>query len=81
MYLFEVPFKIQGIPCLLGVKSLEGQEPFKGSPQLCDSDLDYYGWTEIEFDVLDRKGYKAEWLAKKDFSVHAAERAILNHKE
>ena len=31
----------------------------------CDSDWDCYGYTEIEFNVLDRKGYKAAWLERK----------------
>jgi hypothetical protein len=32
---------------------------------MCDSDWDCYGYTHIEFDVLDRKGYKAPWLERK----------------
>lgn len=32
---------------------------------MCDSDWDYYGYTEIEYDILDRKGYYANWLIKK----------------
>jgi hypothetical protein len=27
--------------------------------------LDYYGFTEIEWDMLDRKGYRAKWLDRK----------------
>jgi hypothetical protein len=27
--------------------------------------LDYYGYTESEWEVLDRKGYKAAWLERK----------------
>ena len=30
-----------------------------------DSDWDYYGYTEVEMDLLDRKGYPAAWLEKK----------------
>lgn len=41
------------------------QEPFKGSAHFCDSDWDYYGYTEIEYDILDRKGYYAKWLLNK----------------
>ena len=29
------------------------------------SDWDYHGYTEIEFEVFDRKGYKASWLKRK----------------
>ena len=28
------------------------QPPFAGSPHLCDSDHDYYGYTELEFDII-----------------------------
>lgn len=28
------------------------QPPFRGSAHLCDSSSDYYGYTEIDFDVL-----------------------------
>ena len=31
----------------------------------CDSDLDCYGYSEVEFDVLDRNGRPAPWLEKK----------------
>jgi hypothetical protein len=27
------------------------QEPFKGSPHHCDSDMDYYGFTECDWHV------------------------------
>jgi hypothetical protein len=30
------------------------------------SDWDHYGgWSDVEFEVYDRKGYKAKWLEKK----------------
>ena len=29
------------------------KEPFRGSPFHCDSDWDYYGYTEFEFSVYD----------------------------
>jgi len=29
------------------------------------SDWDYYGYTDMDFTVLDRKGYKAPWLERK----------------
>ena len=35
------------------------------SPHTCPSSDDYYGYTEIEYDVLDRKGYRAKWLERK----------------
>lgn len=60
---YEVPFRISGIPCLLGVsyfESVSGSFSYNA-----DSDLDYYGYTECDYDILDRKGYPAAWLERK----------------
>jgi hypothetical protein len=27
--------------------------------------MDYYGYHEVEFDVYDRRGYRAAWLERK----------------
>ena len=65
MYIDTIPFKIKGIPCFIGVVDYFYQPPHKGSPYTCWSDVDYMGDEEIIYFVLDRKGYKADWLAKK----------------
>lgn len=57
--------RIAGIPCQIGVTYFHHQPPWRGSAHTCDSDLDYYGYIELEYDVLDRRGHLAEWLAKK----------------
>ena len=54
--------KIQGIPCQVRVTHYSKQEPLG---PWCDSDWDCYGYTDIDFEVLDRKGYLAPWLSKK----------------
>lgn len=64
-YIDTIPFAIKGIPCLIGVVDYFSQPHHKGSPMTCWSDLDYYGYEEIDYVILDRKGYKADWLAKK----------------
>lgn len=64
-YIELVPTYIKGIPCLLGVTHYFEQKPFKGSAYLCDSSDDYYGYTDVEYDILDRKGYPASWLERK----------------
>ena len=56
---------IAGIPCLIRVISCNVVAANNGSSYLCDDDYDYYGYSDIEFSVLDRKGYKAAWLEKK----------------
>lgn len=64
-YKAVLDYTIEGIPCLIGVVDYFKKPPHKGSAQSCDSDLDYYGYEEVDYLVLDRKGYKAAWLAKK----------------
>lgn len=54
---------IAGIPALVSVttaKVVKGSFSFNA-----DSDMDYYGYSELEYDVYDRKGYKAAWLERK----------------
>lgn len=63
--IFTIPATVQGIPCLIGVESVYIQRPFKGSPCDCVSDVDFYGYHDIEYIILDRKGYSALWLEKK----------------
>lgn len=53
---------IAGIPCLVDCTYLFTQKPLGPS---CDSDHDCYGYSDVEFDVYDRKGYPAAWLEKK----------------
>lgn len=53
---------ISGIPCQIKVTRCFVQKPMG---RMADSDWDCNGYEEIEFEVLDRKGYPAPWLAKK----------------
>lgn len=63
MYIAEIESRVAGIPCIIGVT---GYESVKGSySRNADSDLDYYGYTESNWEVLDRRGRPAPWLAKK----------------
>lgn len=55
--------RIQGIPCKIDVTYFYSKSGTY-SPQAETPD-EYYGHTEIEFDVYDRNGYKAAWLARK----------------
>lgn len=61
----QIESNIQGIPCLIKVTTCTVVKPWRGCISKCPSSDDYYGYTEVEFDVLDRKGYKAPWLEKK----------------
>lgn len=64
-YMAEFEFRIAGIPARIGVTYFHYQPPWRGSAHTCDSDWDYYGYTELEYDVLDRRGNPAEWLERK----------------
>ena len=62
-YLAEIETTVCGIPCLIGVTeydSVKGSYSYNAA-----SDLDYYGYTDCDWEVLDRKGYKAAWLERK----------------
>jgi len=63
MYQAEIETTIAGIPCLIGVTHYEcvrGSYSYNAA-----SDMDYYGYNDAEWEVLDRKGYKAAWLERK----------------
>ena len=61
----EIETRVAGIPCIARVTHFFQQAPHRGSPHTCDSDLDYYGYAECEFDILDRRGRPAPWLERK----------------
>ena len=62
-YLAEIESTIAGIPCRIGVKEFLNM---RGShSHNAPSDLDYYGYIESEWDVLDRNGRPAAWLERK----------------
>ena len=64
-YLEQVPVRARGIPALAGITYYDYQAPLRGSPYRCDSDWDYYGCEEIEWELLDRRGCPAPWLDRK----------------
>lgn len=61
-YLEVIPTHVKGIPAQLGITHFVDQP---ADPNCWDSDWDYYGYTEVEMDLLDRKGYPAAWLERK----------------
>ncbi|MDD5152024.1 MAG: hypothetical protein PHC28_16345 [Flavobacterium sp.] len=59
----EFESRVCGIPCIIKVNTFHIQ---KGSFDYNETnDWDYYGYEDIEFEVLDRKGYRAKWLERK----------------
>lgn len=78
-YIAELPYRLQGIPCLIGVIDFYSQQ---GSySRNAPSDLDYYGWTECTWDVLDSRGRPAPWLERKltDRDRDEIDAAIIEH--
>ena len=62
-YIAEIESRIAGIPCLIGVTHFNR---VRGSYSYnAPSDMDYYGYTESEWEVLDRRGRPAAWLERK----------------
>lgn len=62
-YQVEIECRIAGIPCLVGLVTYQ---QVKGSFDYhAGSDVDYLGYTDIEYDVLDRNGRLAPWLERK----------------
>jgi len=62
-YIAEIESRVAGIPCLIGVSHFDcvrGSYSYNAA-----SDMDYYGYTESEWDVLDRRGRPAAWLERK----------------
>ena len=58
-----VDTEIAGIPCKVYVDHFYEK---KGTYNYYeDSDLDYYGYVDMNYTVLDRRGYPAPWLTKK----------------
>lgn len=60
-----IPARVAGIPCLVGVDSYTHVPHWRGSAQSCPSAADWYGYTDMTWEVLDRHGRRADWLARK----------------
>ena len=63
MYIAEIETRVAGIPCIIGVSyynRVEGSYSYHAA-----SDWDYHGYTESDWEVCDRRGRPAPWLAKK----------------
>lgn len=62
-YIAEIETTVAGIPCFIGVTDYERYRPafISGPPEDCYPAEGGYG----EYDLLDRKGYRARWLERK----------------
>jgi hypothetical protein len=56
---------IQNVPCKIGVMTFHVTKPWRGNLHDCPSDYDYYGGTEVEFEVLKMNGTPYPWLQNR----------------
>ena len=73
-YVAEIDARVAGIPCLIGVT--EYSHTSGSYSYNAPSDHDYYGYTEVDFEVLDRRGRPAAWLERK---LNKEERADIEY--
>jgi hypothetical protein len=62
-YEYLIDNTVDGIPCQIAVthfSEIKGSYSYNAA-----SDIDYYGETQLDWCVLDRKGYHAPWLESK----------------
>jgi hypothetical protein len=59
----EIESRVAGIPCLIRLGRVDITQGTY-SPQ-ADNQDEYFGHTDIEFEVLDRRGRHAPWLERK----------------
>ena len=63
MYQDIISTRIAGIPAKVGVKHIYRQAGSFLQNEV--SDLDYHGYLEFDYDVLDTQGKRAFWLERK----------------
>ena len=62
---YQFASKVCGIPCIINVDHYFRHSARISSAHNFLSDLDFDGYEEIEYSVLDRKGHPAAWLERK----------------
>jgi hypothetical protein len=62
-YTHLIDARVAGIPCIIAIKDatvVRGSYSYHAA-----SDVDYYGFSEFDYDVLDRRCNPAPWLERK----------------
>lgn len=62
-YIIDVETRVAGIPCIVRVKNFTKVVGSFNRNE--ESDMDYHGYSETDWDLLDRRGRRAAWLDKK----------------
>lgn len=60
-YKETISHRLAGIPCLIGVRMCKKYPPNPNA----DNPDDYYGYWDVDYDILDQKGKAAAWLENK----------------
>jgi hypothetical protein len=63
MYQNIIETRIAGIPAKIGVTHVYRQSGSLMPDEV--SDLDYYGYMEFDYEILDMRGKRAVWLERK----------------
>ena len=62
-FVLQFDCRVAGIPCQIGVVNYERYSPM--SVHKAHSDLEFYGYSEVDYVVLDRRWRPAPWLQRK----------------
>jgi hypothetical protein len=78
-YIATIEHRVAGIPCIIGVidyTCVRGSYSYNAA-----SDWDYHGYTDSEWELLDRNGRRAAWLDYKlnDDEETSVEEAIAEY--
>ena len=76
---FNFDWELDGNDCIIKVVDFIHVKPHRGSPLTCDSDLDYYGYTEYDTEVVNPDGSKPDWMTPE--LQKKAEDAVITHLE
>ena len=59
-----IPTRVRGIPCFVYLTDYVFQPPWKGSAHTCPSDLDYYGYEDMDYALYNLHGYRMRFLER-----------------
>jgi hypothetical protein len=63
VYIYTINTKVSGIPAKIGVTRVYRQAGSCLQNEV--SDLDYHGYSEYDYEILDTRGHRAMWLERK----------------
>lgn len=68
---------INGTACIVQVNHCTIVKPWSGAIGLCPSDLDFYGYTDIDFNVFDKDGNEIPLGSISEFDIERLENLII----